>query len=100
MRTIISTALLLLLSSAVNADGFYQAVVGNAPQSSQQINSEIAETHYTPLYDQVTASLKYLAAKETVGPSGDFTYTPLYLQVLGPERSWSVTDKIAQTDIN
>ncbi len=100
MRNFISTALLVLLSSTAIADGFYQAVAGSTPQSGRQVSSEVAETHYTPLYDQVTASVKHLVSEETAGPARNFTYTPLYLQVLGPERSWSVTGKIAQTDIN
>ena len=96
MKNIISIALLILVTGSVNADGFYQAVVGNSPQADQQVNSDATEFSYTPLYNQVTASAKILASQESIGPRREFTYTPLYLKVVGPEKPRSVTGKIAK----
>ncbi len=96
MKTILTTILFVIATSQANADGFYQAVVGNSPQSSQQVNGDSTEFSYSPLYNQVTSSVNVLASQESIGPRSEFTYTPLYLQVVGPEKPWSVTDKIAQ----
>ena len=96
MQTILTTLIFDLEKSPVNADGFYQAVVGNSPQSSQQVNGNSTEFSYSPLYNQVTSSAKNLASQESIGSRSEFTYTPLYLQVVGPEKPWSVTDKIVQ----
>ncbi len=96
MKSILTTILLVLATSQVNADGFYQAVVGNSPQADQQVNGEAKEFSYTPLYSQVTASAKTLASQESIGLRSEFTYTPLYLQVVGPQKPWSVTEKIAK----
>ena len=82
MKTILTTIILVLATSQVNADGFYQAIVGNSPQSSKQVSNVVSETSYSPLYNQVTSSAKVLASQETIGPRSEFTYTPLYLQVL------------------
>ena len=97
MRNIISTALLILVTGSVIADGFYQHVVGNSPQSNQQVNGEATEFTYTPLYHQVTSSVKKLVEQKSIGPRTEFTYTPLYLQVVGPEKPWLVMEEIAQT---
>ncbi len=96
MKTILTTIILVLATSQVNADGFYQAIVGNSPQSSQQVTSGSTEFSYSPLYNQVTSSAKVLASQESIGPRSEFTYTPLYLQVVRPEKPWSVTEKIAK----
>ncbi len=96
MKTITATILLTFATSQVNADGFYQQIVGSAPQASQQVNIDSTETNYSPLYTQVTSSVANLASQEKAGPSGEFTYTPLYLQVVGNEKAWSRTEKIAQ----
>lgn len=96
MKTILTTIILVLATSQVNADGFYQAIVGNSPQSSKQVSNVVSETSYSPLYNQVTSSAKVLASQETIGPRSEFTYTPLYLQVVGPEKPWSAATKIAK----
>jgi len=96
MKTIITAILLVLATSQVNADGFYQAIVGNFPQSSQQVNSDSTEFIYTPLYNQITSSAKNLASQEIIGSLGEFTYTPLYLKVIGSEKPRSVAIRITQ----
>ena len=96
MKTITATILLVLATSQVNADGFYQQIVGNTPQSSQQLIGDSTELSYSPLYERVPASVESLVSQESIGPRSEFNYTPLYLQVVGTEKPWSVTDKIAQ----
>ena len=96
MKTITATILLTLATSQVNADGFYQAVVGNSPQASQQVNADATDFSFTPLYYKITSSVKNLASRESIGARTEFAYTPLYLQVVGPDNPWSVTSKIAQ----
>jgi len=97
MKTMITPIFLVLAMGQANADGFYQHVIANSPQSSQQANGEATEFTYTQLYHQVTSSAKRLIAQESIGSRTEFTYTPLYIQVVGPEKPWSVMQEIAQT---
>lgn len=88
MKTTLLTILLALTASQANADGFYQLVVGNSPQSSMQTSAEPTEFSYTPLYNQVVRTSQEIAKQETRGAPTEFTYTPLYQQVLGhPQES-------------
>jgi hypothetical protein len=98
MKSITTGIFLLLVAVQANADGFYQQIVGNAPQANQGISSEVAETTYSPLYKQVTASVAFQSAEETIGPRREFNYTPLYLQVVGPQKPWSDSERIAKLD--
>ena len=98
MKTITTGIFLVLIAVQANADGFYQQIVGNAPQASQSVSSQVAETTYSPLYKQVTASVAFHSAEETIGPRREFNYTPLYLQVVGPQKLWSVSERVAQLD--
>jgi hypothetical protein len=98
MKSITTGIFLVLIAVQANADGFYQQIVGNAPQVNQGISSEVAETTYSPLYKQVTASVDIHSANETIGPRRAFNFTPLYLQVVGPQKPWSVSERVAQLD--
>ncbi len=60
MKKTIASILFLLTASQANADGFYQQIIGVSAQTGSKINQEATEFTYTP-----------------------FTYTPLYLQVVG-----------------
>jgi len=88
MKTTLLTILLALTASQANADGFYQLVVGNSPQSSIQTSAKPTEFSYTPLYNQVVRTSQEIAKQETHGAPTEFTYTPLYQQVVGqPQES-------------
>ncbi len=88
MKSTLLTILLALTASQANADGFYQMIVGNSPQSGQEISGEPTEFTYTPLYNQVVRTSQEIAKQETHGAPTEFTYTPLYQQVVGnPQES-------------
>ncbi len=91
MKMTIATILLALAAGQANADGFYQQVVGNAPQSSQATSNVTTETTYTPLYLQVVGNRDAIdQGKVVIRTPSKTTYTPLYLQVVGhPEKSTS-----------
>ena len=96
MKNVITTIVLLLATSQVSADGFYQQLVGNAPQADKGISQAESGTAYTPLYNKVSDSRERLAGGETHGPTPEFSYTPLYLKVLGPAQPWAADTRIAQ----
>ncbi len=84
MKLTIATILLALAAGQANADGFYQQVVGNAPQSSQEISGEATEFTYTPLYKEVVEPDDIAKQeKEISRVASDFSFTPLYLTVTG-----------------
>ena len=96
MKKVLTSVVLILAAAQVNADGFYQQLIANTPQTDRATSTKISEITYTPLYEQVRASVEQLAAGEVHGPNPEFNYTPLYLKVVGPARPWSVAGKIAQ----
>ncbi|NKB38706.1 MAG: hypothetical protein GKR93_16355 [Gammaproteobacteria bacterium] len=96
MKKVLTSLVLILAAAQVNADGFYQQLIANAPQADKATTTVSSEISYTPLYKQVSASVEQLAAAETHGPNPDFSYTPLYLKVVGPSKPWSVAGKIAK----
>jgi hypothetical protein len=98
MKSLTTGIFLVAVAVQANADGFYQQILGNTPQATQAVSSHSAETSYSPLYRQVTASVEKLSAEESVGPRSEFNYTPLYLQVVGPQKPWSLSERIAQLD--
>jgi hypothetical protein len=80
------TAIVLTLSAAqANAEGFYQMVVGNAPQADQGTATQVHREDFSPLYDQVTRESRKLANGEvrTGALIADADFTPLYRQVRG-----------------
>ncbi len=86
MKTSLTAALVVLLSSQVQASGFYQDIVGNAPQSHNDEYSVNHETVYSPLYEKVIAhDPRFVAEKGT--RVENFSYTPLYLRVTGQDRN-------------
>ena len=92
MKTILTTILLVLATSQVNADGFYQQVVSNWQQSTQaqEINGSVTETTHTPTYMQAVIQSRQVfdQGKVVIRTPSKTTYTPLYLQVVGhPEES-------------
>ena len=96
MKNVLSTIVLLLATSQVSADGFYQQLVGNAPQADKATSSAESSVGYTPLYNKVSDSRERLAASETHGPTPEFRYTPLYMKVVGPSKPWSADTRIAR----
>ena len=86
MKTTIATILVLLLGSQVQAEGFYQQLIGNTPQATTSDNSVDIEFSYSPLYQQVTSHDSRFIS-ETGNLVKEFSYTPLYLQVRGKEAS-------------
>ncbi len=94
MKMIIATILLTLAAGQASADGFYQQVASNWPQSNQtqEISGAVTETTYTPLYLQVVGNSRdsFNQGKDVIRTSSKTTYTPLYLQVVGhPDKSTS-----------
>ena len=96
MKNVITTIVLLLATSQVSANGFYQQVVADAPQADKTGNSVETSVSYTPLYNKVSDSRDRLAAAETHGPNPEFRYTPLYLKVVGPDKPWNTDTRIAR----
>ncbi len=94
MKKTIAAILLALVAGQANADGFYQQVVSEGPQSTQtqEISGAVTETTYTPLYLQVVGNSRdsFNQGKDVMRTSSKSTYTPLYLQVVGhPDKSTS-----------
>ena len=56
MKTIILTTILVLVAGQASAEGFYQSIVGNSPQSEYEVNSDATEFTYTPLYNRVSGN--------------------------------------------
>ncbi len=84
MKSTIATILLALTAGQANADGFYQQVDGNAPQSSQEISSEAIEFTYTPSYKQVVEPGEIAKQeKEISRVARDFSFTPPQLMFPG-----------------
>ena len=86
MKTTIATIMVLLLGSQVQAEGFYQQLIGNTPQSMTSDNSVDTEFSYSPLYQQVI-SHETRMGRATGNLVKECSYTPLYLQVTGEEAS-------------
>jgi hypothetical protein len=84
MKTTIATIMILLLSTQAQAEGFYQQLIGNTPQSMTADNSVDTDFSYSPLYQQVTSHDSRFVS-ETGSLVKEFSYTPLYLQVKGEE---------------
>ncbi len=77
MKLTIATNLLALAAGQANADGFYQQVVGDAPQSNQEISGEATEFTYTPLYKEVVEPDDIAKQeKEISRVAPDFSFTP------------------------
>ncbi len=93
MKSTIATIFVLLLSSQVQADGFYQQIVGNTPQSHEtySVNTEFS---YSPLYNKVISHDPRFV-DEPGQLVKNFSYTPLYLQVTGEDKK--VVSRIAKT---
>jgi len=79
MKKTIATMILALAAGQASAEGFYQLVVGDAPQSDRDVSAPATEFAYTPLYLQVVGNTDF--AGEVGRQVPEFTYTPLYLQV-------------------
>jgi hypothetical protein len=92
MKMTLATIFLVLAASQANADGFYQQIIGNSPQSEQAMGNAQTEFTYTPLYRQVTEN-KMDFSHQVVGGLTEFSYTPLYLKVTG--KDLNRTDNIA-----
>ena len=85
MKTTLTAAFAVLLSTQVQATGFYQDVVGNAPQSHDDNYVVNTDSSHTPLYEKVIShDPRFLAEPGTL--VRDFSYTPLYLKVTGQDR--------------
>ena len=82
MKSTIATIIVLLLSSQVQADGFYQQLIGNAPQAITSDSSADTVFSYSPLYQQVI-SHEAGFIDEAGKLVKEFSYSPLYLQVTG-----------------
>ncbi|MBI1731800.1 MAG: hypothetical protein HYR49_03395 [Gammaproteobacteria bacterium] len=85
MKATVAVILLTLAAGQANAEGFYQMVVGNAPQAVQLSTGQSHGTNHSPLYEQVTSQSRAIANGEsrtfTLAASSDAT--PLYRQVSG-----------------
>lgn len=80
MKTTMATLLILLLNSQAQAEGFYQQVVGDAPQSVTSDYSADTTFSYSPLYQQVLShNAGFIDAAGKLVK--EFSYSPLYLQV-------------------
>jgi hypothetical protein len=96
MKLVTTTIFLALVSIQANADGFYQQIVGDAPQAVGQEFKATETINYSPLYNKVTSSAADLAAEETNGAHTEFSYTPLYQRVVGVQKPWGSNERIAQ----
>ena len=85
MKNLILTVLLTAAVSQVQAGGFYQDIVGQAPQNSKTAYNVASDFSYSPLYLQVTGNgERVLDLNEEINrTASNFTYTPLYLKVIG-----------------
>jgi len=96
MKLVTTTIFLALVSIHANADGFYQQIVGDAPQAVGQDSTATQTTNYSPLYNKVTSSVAGLAVEESIGPGTEFSYTPLYQRVVAVQKPRAKNARIAQ----
>jgi hypothetical protein len=96
MKIVTTTIFLTLVTLQANADGFYQQIVGDAPQAMTQEYNATEKTSFSPLYNKVTSSVAGLKAEETIGPRTEFSFTPLYQKVVGVQKPWTSDERIAQ----
>ncbi len=85
MKTIILSSLLVLVAGQASAEGFYQSIVGNSPQSENAASIAATEFTYTPLYNRVVGNPQRAADQKQQTEqlvSGTFA-TPLYAKVMG-----------------
>ncbi len=82
MKKTLAITLLLLAIGQAQADGFYQQIVGDQPQSGQATGATTS-FNYTPLYVQVMGKsrLNLNQDQKAVNTVSKTTYTPLYLKV-------------------
>lgn len=85
MKTTLAAAFVVLLSGQVQASGFYQDVVGNAPQSHDDNYTVNHQSGYTPLYEKVLSHDPRFVSEQGTRVE-HFTYTPLYLKVTGQDQ--------------
>ena len=85
MKATIAAIFLTLSTAQANAEGFYQMVVGNAPQADRGTATQVHRDDLSPLYDQVTHPSRNIANGEvrTGALIADADFTPLYRQVNG-----------------
>jgi hypothetical protein len=85
MKATVAAIVLTLTAAQANAEGFYQMVVGNAPQADRGTASQVHRDDFSPLYDRVTRESRKLANGEvrTRTLIADADFTPLYRQVRG-----------------
>jgi len=85
MKATVTLILLSMAAAQANAEGFYQMVVGNAPQAAPVSDRQSHGDSYTPLYEQVIRQSRAIAAGEVrdarLADSSDLT--PLYRRVIG-----------------
>jgi hypothetical protein len=84
MKTIITAVLIGVASSQAQAEGFYQMVVGDRPQSAQ-VGEQVHGDEFSPLYRTVSETSRALAIGEvrTHSVASKDNRTPLELQVFG-----------------
>ncbi len=82
MKKTIAAILLALVAGQANADGFYQQVAGNSRQYSH-VNGASTEFTYTPLYNQVVGQSREDLNQNQQAPrtASKTIYSPLYLKV-------------------
>lgn len=85
MKTTIATIILMLSALQAHADGFYQLAVGDAPQADVTYDSQNDPIDETPLYQQIMARSRALAAREAsiISLAETAAETPLYRTVHG-----------------
>ena len=85
MKATVATIVLTLIAAQANAEGFYQMVVGNAPQTDRGAAIQTHGDDFSPLYDQVTRESRNIANDEVRNRAliADADFTPLYRQVKG-----------------
>lgn len=85
MKTTLATIILMLSALQAHADGFYQLVVGNAPEAVVTASSQNYSVSETPLYQQIMAQSRALAKHEirTFTLAEISTDTPLYQVIHG-----------------
>ncbi len=84
MKTIITAVLIGVVSAQAQAEGFYQMVVGNQPQSTQ-VGAQNHGDEFSPLYQTVTEASRAVVIGEfrTKSVARRNVATPLERQVLG-----------------
>ena len=85
MKTIILTTILVLVAGQASAEGFYQSIVGNSPQSEYEVNSDATDFTYTPLYNRVSGNPQHAVdhKQQTEQLVSGTISTPLYAKVTG-----------------